>query len=202
MTYNNWDKESLLAFSSEIEEIYKQGKIKAPCHFPNGSEEGLIKIFNDLTILKTDYIFSNWRSWYHWLLSGRDKEELKRQILAGHSMHVNSHRFFTSSIVGGIAPIAMGVAYALKEKQSNDRVFCFLGCMGVSTGIAQESIRYSSGHDLPITFIIEDNNKSVCSDTMQTWGINKINKVVAYKYIRVKNHAGPFADGEKKYVMF
>ena len=44
--------------------------------------------------------------------------------------------------------------------------------MSFQTGIANESVRYSIGHDLPITWVIEDNGKSVGTETEPTCGIN------------------------------
>jgi pyruvate dehydrogenase E1 component alpha subunit len=181
-------KKELIKFEDEIGELYKQAKIKAPIHLAGINEKQLIKIFKK--IKKNDWIFSTWRNHYHWLLSGRSPKELKKQILEGHSMHVYNNRFFTSAIVGGIAPIATGVAYALKKKKSKSKVWCFLGDMGVSTGIAQESIRYAKGHDLPITFVIEDNGLSVRTDTKESWGKCKKSKTIKYKYKRKYPHAG------------
>ena len=37
-----------------------------------------------------------------------------------------------------------------------------------------ENWKYAVNHDLPITFIIEDNNKSVCTDTRKTWNTDKL----------------------------
>ena len=43
--------------------------------------------------------------------------------------------------------------------------------MGFHTGIVNECVRYSIGHDLPITWIVEDNKKSVGTDTEDTCGV-------------------------------
>jgi pyruvate dehydrogenase E1 component alpha subunit len=190
-------KEELIKFTDEIAELYKQGKIKGPVHLGGDNEDQLIEIFKD--VKPTDWIFGTWRNHYQWLLSGRDPEELKAQILASHSMHVFGDRFFTSAIVGGIAPIAVGVAYALQKSGSQDHVWCFLGDMGASTGIAMESMRYACGHHLPITFVIEDNGLSVKTDTLESWGCTGCafndchlfgKKHIAYNYHRKYPHAG------------
>jgi len=195
--YKGWNKEKLLAFEQDIADIYEAGKIKAPVHLSDGEEESLIQIFSENHINHNSWIFSTWRSHYHWLLSGRDPKELKKQILDGKSMHIFGHRFFTSSIVGGISPIALGVADALKRKESPDLVYCFVGCMGASIGITQECIRYASGHNLPIRFIIEINGLSVRADTLDCWGREKNPVVMSYKYERKRPHAG-----SGRYVMF
>jgi len=175
-------------FTSDIVKIYNQGKIKAPVHFNGGNALQLIEIFK--THKKGDWVLSTWRAHWHWLLSGRSSKELKQQILDGHSMHVVDKGFFTSSIVGGTAPIALGVAYALKLKGSKQKVFCFLGDMGASGGLAQECFRFASGHELPIQYVIEDNGMSVTSPTEDTWGTGDKEVVKHYRYEREFPHAG------------
>ena len=51
---------------------------------------------------------------------------------------------------------------------------CFLGDMTSETGSAHECIKYSRSHQLPIHFIIEDNGKSVCTITRDTWKLDKL----------------------------
>lgn len=189
------NKEQLIKFTDEIKEIYEKGKIKAPVHLSGINEDRLIEIFKGYK--KGDWIFSTWRSSYHWLLSGRDPEELKKQILAGHSMHVYGERFFTSSIVGGIAPIALGVAWGIKLNQSPAHVWCFVGDGAAECGIVKESIRYAEGHRLPIFYVIEDNGLCVRAKTQKVWGLGTKSKVITYKYTRKYPHAGSGV-----YVMF
>lgn len=187
-------------FEQEIANLYKQGKIKAPIHLA-GSTDGtqekiLIELFQNY-YKKDDWIFSTHRSHFHWLLSGRSPEEAKKQILEGHSMQLCDDKFFTSSIVGGNAPIAVGTAWALKLKCSPSKVWCFVGDAAYECGIVQESIKYASRHDLPITFIIENNEYCVRARTQDVWGDKKTKKVIKYKFCREWPHAG---NGE--YVMF
>jgi pyruvate dehydrogenase E1 component alpha subunit len=189
------NKKDLIKFEEEIAKLYEQAKIRAPIHLSDNNESQLIKIFKGYR--QGDWIFSTYRSHYHWLLSGRNPEELKKQILQGHSMHVYSDRFFTSAIVGGVAPIALGVAMALKMKSSPNKVWCFIGDMAGESGIVHECIKYARGHNLPITFVIEDNGYSVRALTKETWGTAKAKVNRRYKYKRGYPHAGT-----GKYVMF
>jgi hypothetical protein len=45
-----------------------------------------------------------------------------------------------------------------------------VGDMTAETGAFHEAYKYSLNHNLPITFIVEDNKKSVCSPTDKIWG--------------------------------
>ena len=181
-------KNKLLKFTASIVDIYNKGKICAPCHFNGGNTDQLIEVFQSHK--KGDWIFSTWRSHWHWLLSGRSSKELKKQIVDGHSMHVFGDKFFTSSIVGGTTPIALGVAYALKLKKSKNKVFCFIGDMAASGGLAQECFRYAKGHSLPILYVVENNEISVTSPTQDTWGRDKKDVVDEYQYTLEWPHAG------------
>ena len=58
---------------------------------------------------------------------------------------------------------------SIQRRDENSKVYCFLGEMTAETGIAHESIKYSRNHRLPIHFIVEDNEKSVCTDTREVW---------------------------------
>jgi hypothetical protein len=42
--------------------------------------------------------------------------------------------------------------------------------MSAETGHFHEAYKYSLNHKLPITFIVEDNKKSVCTPTNKIWG--------------------------------
>jgi len=163
-------KEELIAFEKEIADIYCAGKIKAPIHLSDGNEDQLIEIFKKI---KPDaWIFSAWRSHYHALLHGVPREKVKMEILKGNSITLcfPEHKFFTSAIVGGIVPIAVGTALAIKRKNENQHVWCFIGDMTAETGIFYENAKYADLHKLPITFVIEDNDESVGTPTKIVWG--------------------------------
>lgn len=162
----------LIAFEKEVADWYEAGKIKAPVHLRDGNEQKLVEIFSELKITKEDYVYSTWASHLHALLKGIPQDRIKKDILEGRSitLHYADYNFYSSAIVGGISPIATGTAMALKMKNSSNRTYCFLGDMAFRTGITHESIIYSISKNLPITFIIEDNGKSVGTPTEECWG--------------------------------
>lgn len=161
--------EDLIAFETEIADIFNAAKIRAPVHLYYGNETQMIDIFRD--VQPEDWVFCSWRSHYQCLLKGVPREQVKAEILAGHSITLcfPEYRVVSSAIVGGIVPIAVGAAMGLKRRGEKGRVHCFMGEMTAETGIAHESIKYSTNHQLPIRFIVEDNGKSVCTDTREAW---------------------------------
>ncbi|MCV6636804.1 thiamine pyrophosphate-dependent enzyme [Candidatus Albibeggiatoa sp. nov. NOAA] len=163
--------EQLTAFEQRIANIYEQGKIKAPIHLRDGNEQQLIDIFKEVN--KQDYVFSTWASHLHALLKGIPSQLIEEKIVQGDSITLcfPEYHFYTSAIVGGIAPMALGVALGFKRKQiDNQHVWCFIGDMTYFTGIVQECIEYAENFQLPITFVVEDNGVSVCSPTQEVWG--------------------------------
>ena len=175
-------KETLVSFEEEIVALFEAGQIRSPVHLSRGNEDALIEIFKD--IKPTDWCFSNHRSHYHALLKGIPPEWLKAEILANRSITINNseYRFFSSAIVGGILPIAVGVA------MMGQTCWVFCGDMASETGIFHECVKYATGHKLPIHFIVEDNGLSVLTPTEKVW---------RYSYQREFPH-----QGVGKYIIF
>ena len=79
------------------------------------------------------------------------------------------HHFMASAIVAGCFPIAVGVAWEIKRRGGNERVWIFTGDMAAQTGMAMECYNYAKEHDLPVVWVLEDNGKSVCTETKSVW---------------------------------
>ncbi len=194
---NKINKTDLIEFENKIIKLFNNSKIKAPIHLHSGNEIRLIQIFRK--IKKNDWVLSSWRSHYHCLLKGVPKKKLIRAILKGKSISLcfPEYKIYSSAVVGGSLPIAVGLALSLKRKGSKNKVYVFMGEMTSETGIAHECIKYSINKKLPIHFVIEDNEKSVCTDTRKSWSMkklsyeNKKNKYITYyKYFLKYPHAG------------
>ena len=192
-------KKDLIDFEIDIFDNYAEGKIKAPVHLTGSidghQEDALIKIFKK--IKKNDWVFSTHRSHYHALLKSQDKEWVKEEILARRSININSakYKIFTSAIVGGNLPIALGVALAIKRRKGKEKVWCFVGDMASQMGIFDECHKYAIGYKLPITFIIEDNGIGCYSPTEKVWkyptdASSWDDKIIYYKYKRKYPHYG------------
>lgn len=197
---NALSKNELIAFESEISELFNNLKIKAPIHLYDGNEEKMKEIFTN--VKNEDWVFCTWRSHYQCLLKGVDKETLKGDILKGKSIALcyPSHNIYSSAIVTGIIPIATGVAFDIKRKGLSNHVWCFVGDMTAETGAFYENYKYAVNFNLPITFIIENNKKSVCTDTAKVWGQDNnsyaksdycnMEKIIYYEYETKYPHAG------------
>tara|TARA_E500000178_G_scaffold355539_1_gene428526 strand:+ start:7317 stop:7907 length:591 start_codon:yes stop_codon:yes gene_type:complete len=185
-------KEQLINFEKKVKKVYEEGKILAPVHLSGNNEDILIEIFKKID--REDWVFSSWRNHYHALLHGIDEHELFNKILDGRSMSINSkdRNFYSSSIVGGIIPIALGAALALKRNKAKKTVWCFIGDMTFETGIFHECYKYSRNFDLPLKFVVEDNDLSTNTPTEFAWNKKSTipKDIIYYKYERLYPHHG------------
>jgi pyruvate dehydrogenase E1 component alpha subunit len=185
----------LIQFEQRIKALFAGGALPFLVHLSGGNEQQLIEIFRD--IQPGDWVFSNHRSHYHALLHGIPADEVEAAICRGDSMFIFStnRRFYTSSILAGTCCIACGVALEIKERGGNEKVWCFLGDGAEDNGHFYEAVRFAEGRDLPITFIIEDNDRQVDTDHATRWGTNErfrweTAKVTRYHYTPTFPHGG------------
>jgi pyruvate dehydrogenase E1 component alpha subunit len=198
--------EDLIKYEEYICDLFGQKKIRAPIHLDNGNEKQLIEVFEHY-VCEDDWCCGSWRTHYKFLLKGVPQEEMTDAILDGKSISLcfPKYRCIASAIVGGILPIATGIAMGIKRNGGKNKVVCFVGETTSETGAFHECLKYSMNHDLPILFVIEDNGKSVCTPTRDVWnspklmfepegyteGVSVVNsKVLYFKYESSYPHAG------------
>lgn len=182
-----WTKEELIAFEDHIGDLYLDNKLPFLFHLSGGNEDQLIEIFENIN--EGDYVISNHRNHYHALLHGVPPEDVENRILDGRSMFIydRQRNFFLSAIIGGTPAIAAGIAWALKRKGSDQKVWCFVGDGTEDNGHLAEAIRYVDGWDLPCTFVIESNDRSCEASNADRWGKTahpewNSPSVIRYKY--------------------
>lgn len=192
--------QDLKDFETEVGECFKQKLVRAPVHLSDGNEAPMIEVFQ--SVQQEDWVFCSWRSHYQCLLKGVPRQQVLDDIKNCKSISLcfPEYRVFSSAMVAGNCPIANGVAFELKRKNSTAHVWCWVGEMTSETGAFHENWKYSMAHDLPITWVIEDNSKSVCTDTRATWNLPKltheqpelieINKIIYYRYTSKYPHSG------------
>jgi len=189
----------LIEFESGIKGKWEAGALPSLIHLCGGNETQLIEIFKE--IKEGDWIFSTHRTHYHALMAGIDPTLLAQKISDGDSMFVysNRHHFFCSAVLAGCCGIAAGVAWTFKNEMfqviEQPRVWCFIGDGGEEEGHFYEAAMFVESNDLPCTFIIEDNDRSV--DTSResrrgnAKGLEHLFKCVRrYHYTPTYPHAG------------
>ena len=188
----DYSKDDLIAFENQIIAHWEGAQVRGPIHLSNGNEETLIEIFK--RIKTTDWVFSTWRSHYHALLKGINPGWLEQEILAGKSITICNidEKFYSSAIVTSTLSIALGVAQGIKNNNDTDKVWCFIGDMSFESGAFYEVHKYARNFNLPLYFIVEDNNISTYTPTEETWNIkrNIPSDVIYYEYKSKYPHYG------------
>lgn len=156
-----------------IESHYLQDEMKTPVHLCIGQEAVAVGACSALQ--KTDYISSNHRSHGHYLAKGGNLNNLIAELHCkmtgcskgyGGSMHIvdtSVGHMGSSSIVGGGIPIGTGLGLAISMKQQNRVSVIFFGDGAADEGVLYESINFAILKKLPVIYILENNQWSVCS---------------------------------------
>ena len=156
-----------------IERLYLQDEMKTPVHLCMGQEAIPVGVCAALN--REDYVMSNHRGHGHYLAKGGDLKALiaelhcrKTGCSKGHggSMHlvdVSVGHLGSSSIVGGGIPIGTGLGLAIQMKNSNQVSTIFFGDGAADEGVLYESINFAMLKRLPVVFVLENNQWSVCS---------------------------------------
>jgi pyruvate dehydrogenase E1 component alpha subunit len=191
------NKEDLIRFEEDIAEEFNAGRIRAPVHLYYGNEDEMIEVFKQ--VRPQDWVLCSWRSHYQCLLKGVPPTALKQAIMEGKSISLcfPEYRIFSSAIVSGVLPIAVGLGMAIARDGRDEKVFCFVGDMTSETGSFEECYKYVRNHRLPVKYIIEDNGKSICTETRAVWNTKTLTRegqsdehLHYYRYENKWPHAG------------
>jgi pyruvate dehydrogenase E1 component alpha subunit len=192
--------QDLIEFESGIRELWESGRLPSLVHLCGGNEQQLIEIFSETK--EGDWVFSTHRTHYHALLAGIDPGKLRHRIKDGDSMFIYSRdrNFLCSAVLGGCCGIAAGVAWSIENElwphgYPKPSVWCFIGDGGEEEGHFYEAAMFVEANDLPCTFIIEDNNRSVDTSREHRRGAAKglehlFKCVRRYHYTPTYPHAG------------
>ena len=156
-----------------IESLYHLDEMKTPIHLCIGQEAVAVGVCANLN--KDDYISSNHRGHGHYLAKGGDLKRLIAELYCretgcsrgrGGSMHLvdtSVGHMGSSSIVGGCIPIGTGLALAIQMKKQDRVSIVFLGDGAADEGVLYESINFAILKKLPVIYLYENNQFSVCS---------------------------------------
>ena len=156
-----------------MESLYQLDEMKTPIHLCIGQEAVAVGVCANLN--KDDYISSNHRGHGHYLGKGGDLKSMIAELYCretgcsrghGGSMHlvdISVGHIGSSSIVGGGIPIGAGLALAIQMKKQNRVSVVFFGDGAADEGVLYESVNFAILKRLPVIFIYENNQFSVCS---------------------------------------
>lgn len=116
-----------------------------------------------------DLVSTNYRNHAHLVCLGHDPAAMLAEMLGRRvssqlgrsgSMHLAAPRsgvLYTSAMVAGGIPQAVGYALALKRRGTGNIAFCFFGDGAVQEGVTHESFNLAALWELPVVFVCENN---------------------------------------------
>jgi acetoin:2,6-dichlorophenolindophenol oxidoreductase subunit alpha len=155
------------AFEEKVSALYAEHQIVGLLHLGIGQEAVAVGACSLLR--EDDYVFGGHRSHGHAIAKGADIDRLMAEIAGratgycrgkGGSMHIvaKAAGFITATgVVGGTIPLALGAAFAAKEKKKGQVALVFFGDGAGQAGPFHESLNIASLWQLPVIFVCENN---------------------------------------------
>jgi pyruvate dehydrogenase E1 component alpha subunit len=188
-TYLFWYEQMYLMrrFEERSGQLYGMQKIKGFCHLYIGQEAVMA---GAMTVLrKEDAMITAYRDHAHALAKGIPAHEVMAELFGkvtgcskgkGGSMHMFSkpHRFFGGhGIVGGQIPLGAGIAFAEKYLGTDNVCVCYMGDGAVRQGSFHETLNMAMTWQLPVVFIIENNNYAMGTSVERTSNVTDLYKL-------------------------
>lgn len=151
-------------FEKDVLEEYQKGKIRGSVHCCIGQELDIVTLIGAL--VPGDVIVSNHRCHGHYLAFTGDYSGLWDELHGlktgvnrgeGGSQHIHAKDFYANGVQGGMTPFACGVAMSFKLEGRDSIVMCFIGDGTLGQGILYESLNIASLWNLPVVFVLENN---------------------------------------------
>lgn len=150
---------------------YQQGKMGGFLHLYIGQES--VAVGTCSLLGSNDHVITAYRDHGHALAVGMGMNECMAELFGkatgcskgkGGSMHFfapERNYWGGHGIVAGQTPLGLGLAYAVKYKGLTGAALCFLGDGAVNQGVFYESLNLASLFDLPVIYVIENNQYSM-----------------------------------------
>lgn len=146
-------------------DLFGKGKLRGTVHTGIGQEAIAAGVIAALD-LDRDVICSNHRGHGHYLAYCGDAKGLIAEIMGlpqgvcrgvGGSQHLHNRNFYSNGILGGMAPVSVGMAMAEKTAKSGAIVVQFAGDGALAEGAFYESFNIAALWKLPYLLVVEDN---------------------------------------------
>jgi len=187
-------------FEEKVGEEYMQGKVRGFCHLYIGQEASAVGAFSVLE--PQDCVISHYREHGQALAAGVEPERIMAELFGkatgvsggrGGSMHlidVKRNFYGGDAIVAGQLPLAVGMAFAQKYRETGGVVLCFMGDGALNEGAFHESLNLASLWKLPVVFICENNSYGMGTSIERASAVSE-----AYRRSEAYGIKGAQADG-------
>jgi pyruvate dehydrogenase E1 component alpha subunit len=167
--YRGWLRQMLLIrrFEEKAGEAYSLGKIGGFCHLYIGQEAVAVGSLGALG--RDDYIVCSYREHGHALARGMSARSVMAELFGkaagcsggkGGSMHLFDAAIgFLGghAIVGAHIPLATGMGFAIKYRETDQVAVCYFGEAAVNNGAFHEALNMAALWKLPVIYLCENN---------------------------------------------
>ena len=152
-------------FEETVMENFARGIFFGTTHTCLGQEANSVGVLANLQ--PDDIVFSNHRCHGHFLAYGGDPRALFAELMGrvtgvcggrGGSQQLHWRNFYSNGILGGIVPIATGMALAEKYKKTEAMTIAFIGDGTLGQGVVYEAFNMASLWKVPILYVLENNH--------------------------------------------
>lgn len=171
-------------FEERCAQLYVEGKIGGFLHLYIGQEAVAVGAMGLLR--PDDYFVTSYRDHGYALARGTDPRPLMAELCGkiggisrgkGGSMHfydVPAGNFGGDGIVGGHIPVAAGMGYSIRLRESDQVAMCFFGDGAVNEGAFHEALNVSALWGLPVVFVIENNRYGMGTATARASSVKDL----------------------------
>tara|TARA_B110000879_G_scaffold194898_1_gene263122 strand:- start:862 stop:1926 length:1065 start_codon:yes stop_codon:yes gene_type:complete len=187
--YRRWYKDMYLMrkFEEKCGQLYIQQKFGGFCHLYIGQEAVLSGMQEALK--PTDKVITAYRDHAHPLVLGTEPKYVMAELYGkvtgtskgkGGSMHMfdkEKNLFGGHGIVGGQIGLGAGIAFADKYRNEDHVTICFMGDGASRQGILHETFNMSMIWNLPVIFVIENNQYAMGTSVERTTNVHDLSKM-------------------------
>lgn len=208
-TLLDWYRQMVLIrrFEERCAELYQEGLIGGFLHLYIGQEATGVGAISALT--EKDHVITAYRDHGLALARGLDPNAIMAEMFGkttgvsggkGGSMHLANralHFWGGYGIVGGHLPLADGIALSIQYQEKDEVVLCFMGDGATNIGYFHESLNLSAVWDLPVVWLIENNQYGMGTAVDRASGATElVRRAMAYSSENGRGmKMGPRLDG-------
>ena len=175
------------AVERKLLDLFGQGKLSGTVHTCIGQELSAAALGPALA--EGDILVAPHRCHGHYLARTNDLEGLFAEVMGrrtgasggrGGSQHIGAPGFFSSGVQGGMAPVAAGMALALKLSGRRNIAALVIGDGTLGQGVLYETLNIAAKWELPLLTVLENNLYAQSTPQSQTLAGDILSRAAAF----------------------
>ena len=184
-------------FEEACPKLYSQGKMGGFLHLYSGQEAVGVGVAHAMH--QEDFMIAAYREHGLVLAKGTPPDVVMAELFGkatgvskgkGGSMHMfDAERRFMGGygIVGGHLPLAVGIGFAIRYRESDEVVVCLLGDGATNQGVFHEAMNMAALYQVPVVFVCENNGYGIGTSVARASAVEQLyKKSCAYETPGVK----------------